>query len=207
MDLRMIFLALILVTAPACNIITPITPTPGMTPFPVTPTPCPTCEVCSTPTPEPPASIQLDPRFAEMGVSVNVREKARYKLIAAWAWRFGDIATAPDWAQVWMGAPQMGADHHVFGVVVGTTTPVNFRLYWPDGDTVRSAAGWIDVPIYAKYYPPNVGPYTWRVDGGDELCGLGLWQGEHWSFAGVWVDSEPLPLVVGREATIWELAQ
>lgn len=207
MDLRMIFLALILVAAPACNIVTPITPTPGMTPFPVTLTPCPTCEACKTPTPTPSAAIQLDPRFAEMGVTVNVREKARYKLIAAWAWRFGDITTAPDWAQVWMTAPQMGADHNVFGVVVGTTVPVTFRLYWPDGDTVRAAAGWIDVPIYAKFAQPGAGPYTWRVDGGDELCGLGLWNGEHWSFAGIWIDSEPLPLVVGRDVTAWELRQ
>lgn len=212
MDLRTVFLALIVAASSACNVVTPVTPTPGMTPFPIdTPTPHPTCPACNTPTPEPwptatpAAGPQLDERFEAMGVTVNIRPAARYKLIAAWAWRFGDIATAPAWAQKWMGAPQMGADHNVFGVVVGTAVPVDFRLYWPDGDTVRAAAGWIDVPIYAKYYPPNAGPYTWRVDGGDELKGLGLWQGEHWSFAGVWIDTEPLPLVIGREATAGEL--
>ena len=212
MKRAVIVLSVLCLLLPAC--------VPTVTPCPPTAT-CAapaTCEPCpptvtpepaetATATPEPSQLTCVDPRFPEMGISLNIRPAARYKLIAAWGWKFGDAASAPACAQPWMGAPQMGADHNVFGVVVGTAMPVDFRLYWPDGDTVRSAAGWIDIPIYAKYYPPNPGPYSWRVDGGDEMVGLGLYMGDHWSFAGVWIDTAPLPLFVGRDATAWELAQ
>jgi len=199
---RVLVLLILVLLLAACQ---PCPPCPDCpTPFPVTVEPA-TSTPAPTATPAPGYLTCVDPRFEEMGVTLNIRPTARYKLVAAWAWKFGDIADAPACAQPWMGAPQMGADHNVFGVVVGTAAPVDFRLYWPDGDTVRSAAGWIDVPIFAKYYPPNPGPYTWRVDGGDELVGVGLYQGDHWSFAGVWIDTEPMPLVIGREATAGEL--
>ena len=71
----------------------------------------------------------------------------------------------------------------------GTIEPVTFRLWWPDDYTLRDAVGWVNVPLYDKCWHRGSCAYNWRVDGGDELLNIGLWQGEHWSFAIVYVDT------------------
>ena len=177
------------------------TPAPTMTPLPATPTvyvpPTPTPIVwptetpVATATPKPAPTLLVDPRFAEMGVVVNQREGARYKAIAAWCWFNGDKATAPDWAQKWMVMPEAGADHNVFGIVAGNVEPVTFRLWWPGDFTLRDTVGWVNVPIFDKCWQPGSCAYNWRVDAGDELLNIGLWQGDHWSFAIVYVDTGP----------------
>ena len=190
MTWRWIFLPLMIIPLTACQPYPTATPAATCAP---TATVQPTAIVQPTAMPEPTATPaitrQIDERFPAMGITINIRPTARYKLIAAFAWRFGDVETAPTWARRWLVMPEAGADHNVFGIVAGSIEPVTFRLWWPDDQTLRQAVGWVNIPIYAKYWPPNAGPYNWRVDGGDEMLGLGLYQGDHWSFAGVWIDS------------------
>jgi hypothetical protein len=177
------------------------TPAPTMTPLPATPTvyvpPTPTPIVwptetpAATATPKPAPTLLVDPRFAEMGVVVNQRPTARYKAIAAWCWFNGDKATAPDWAQKYMQMPEAGADHNVFGIVAGNVEPVTFRLWWPTDFTLRDTVGWINIPIFDKCWQQGSCAYNWRVDAGDELLHIGLWQGVHTSYAIVYVDIGP----------------
>ncbi len=188
-----------LLTLAGCN----CPPCPDPTPAPtVTPTYEPTPVATATPVP----SVLIDPRFAEQGVIVNIRPTARYKLVAAWCWINGDKASAPAWAQKYMNFPSVGADHSIFGVVVGTTEPADLRLWWPDGETVRSAAGWVDIPLYARFDCQGCGPYNFRFDGGDEILRVGLWKGIHTSYAGVWVDSQPNIITSERPPTAGEEA-
>lgn len=171
-----------------------------------TPTEPPIVTVTPTATSVPDYLKCVDPRFRDMGVEVNVRPNARYKLIAAWGWKFGNKADAPGCAQQWMNFPSVGADQNVFGVIVGTAQPATFRLWWPDDETTRGAAGWIDVPIYAKFWDKGAGPYNFRFDGGDEILKVGLYQGNHWSFAGVWVDIMPAVTTIERMPSAMEKA-
>lgn len=166
------------------TVYTPPTPTPI-----VWPTDTPAATAAPTATPKPGATLLVDPRFDEMGVVVNQRPTARYKAIAAWCWFNGDKATAPDWAQKYMQMPEAGADHHVFGIVAGNIEPVTFRLWWPTDFTLRDTVGWVNVPIFDKCWQPGSCAYNWRVDAGDELLHIGLWQGVHTSYAIVYVDA------------------
>jgi hypothetical protein len=175
--------------------ILPATATPQATATPVPPTPTPIVWPTDTPaataTPPRVPDLLIDPRFEEMGVVVNQRPAARYKAIAAWCWFNGDKATAPDWAQKYMQMPEAGADHNVFGIVAGNVEPVTFRLWWPGDFTLRDTVGWINVPIFDKCWEKATCAYNWRVDAGDELLRIGLWQGVHTSYAIVYVDTGP----------------
>lgn len=167
------------------------TPVPSSTPLPPTPIVWPTDAPTATATPPRLPDLLIDDRFDAMGVVVNQRPTARYKAIAAWCWFNGDKATAPDWAQKYMQMPEAGADHNVFGIVAGNVEPVTFRLWWPDDYTLRDTVGWINVPIFDKCWQPGSCAYNWRVDAGDELLRIGLWQGVHTSYAIVYVDIGP----------------
>jgi len=173
-----------------------VTPAPTSTPLPPTPTPIVWPTETSVPppatsTPQAVPTLLIDPRFAEMGVVVNQRPTARYKAIAAWCWFNGDKASAPDWAQKYMQMPEAGADHNVFGIVAGNVEPVTFRLWWPTDFTLRDTVGWINIPIFDKCWQQGGCAYNWRVDAGDELLRIGLWQGVHTSYAIVYVDAGP----------------
>ena len=75
------------------------------------------------------------------------------------------------------------------GIVAGNVEPVTFRLWWPGDFTLRDTVGWINVPIFDKCWQPGSCAYNWRVDAGDELLRIGLWQGVHTSYAIVYVDA------------------
>lgn len=204
--LKVLILAgLLLVLLSGCVLPTPCPPCPTAVPTSTVAVPTATATAVPTATPTPGYLTCVDPRFEEMGVIVNVRPAARYKLIAAWAWFNGDVTTAPACARQWMNFPSVGADHSVFGVIVGTAQPADFRLWWSTEDTIRSAAGWIDIPIFARFDVKGGGPYNFRFDGGDEILKVGLWKGVHTSWAGVWIDTQPVMTSIDRPATADEL--
>ena len=136
-----------------------------------------------------------DPRLDELGVTVEHRS-GRYELIAAWVTINGNWDDVPGWAKQWQ-LDVLGGDHHTFGRAEtpgGNWVSEKFLLVWPHpnyayGDTrYPEPEGWANLPLGGQNWNPanGPGPYTWFVDGGDKLIGVGMPHNHHWSFFAVW---------------------
>jgi len=146
------------------------------------------------PDPPPPARILLwDPKLTQLGIGYVPRDAAKYYLAAAWMTSNGSWENVPDWARQWQ-RDTLGGDHHCFGRIETADGHViaglRFLLTWPDGGDERGAEadGWANIPIAGQNWNPanGAGPYTWFVESGDKLAGLGLPLNNHVSFFGVW---------------------
>jgi len=183
-----IFVCLVALAA-ACRIIITIDTEDVRTP---TPAVDPTTVVYPTSTPAP-WRVLWDPRLDTVGVVIHPRD-GDLRLMAAWVTVNGNWDDVPTWAKLWQ-RDTLGGDHHVFGRVEDLGgAPVwgkRFFLAWPDGGDERRAEpdGWANMPIYGTAWDPqrSKGPYTWYVEGGDQLVGLGLPYNQHWSYFAVWV--------------------
>lgn len=115
----------------------------------------------------------------------------------------------PQWARdtylrPW-GAPDYfddaGADHHIFGAVVGATKvpdkagQIFYRTWTDNGNhtvqSVKPKSGWANIIMTGKYFPDQgqVGPYEWQPFGvvpGDAVRGAGMPYNLHVSFFATW---------------------
>ena len=109
----------------------------------------------------------------------------------------GDWSAAPEWTGKY-AVPEFterGGDHNAFcriqhadGTFIDSSTPA--ELSWSSGTAERfpEASGWSNIPIFAKYnLDTGRGGYNWGPLTGNKLMYLGLPDGHHVSFFGVWV--------------------
>ena len=149
----------------------------------------------------------IDSRFSIIGVEVEpLAECHTLELVEAFMSVNGDWEdSVPEWAKKYAveSFPERGGDHNAFGMVLGEEGEVLgtgsvYVFAWPDGSDERTAerSGWANIPMFAKYnIATQQGPYSWGPKNGNKLLHLGLPDGNHVSFFGVWapIDTVPTP--------------
>jgi hypothetical protein len=183
---------------------------PTETPTPAVATSVATGEVRPTATPAPPTAEPAtptatpaacgpqywDPRLDDLGITVECRTQARYWLKAVWLTKNGNWDDVPAWAKQWQ-QDTLGGDRHVFGRAQtkgGAWVSERFFMAWPypnvafSDDRRPEPDGWANLPMGGQNWNPanGQGPYTWFVDSGDKLNGLGMPYNWHWSFFALW---------------------
>lgn len=149
--------------------------------------------------------VEIDPRISSFGVTIAPEENYEFRLRKLFITVNGDWEPTPTWAKefLWNYFPEAGGDHNVYGLCMEEDGSYirnsSFTLSWNGGTDVRTpeASGWANIPIFDGYNPASeTGGYTWAVQRGNPVYGLGLPNNQHVSFFAVWVRVRDVPTPV-----------